>query len=107
MPVQTLVWDEIQVVGYIWVPDNVLCAQIVPIKAQDLDSISAIGNGKLSGITREDIQIWLDSHAGDFSTVVDFRADFGTLNKTFDWEDKENEYKFQDSFYPPDEYEPE
>ena len=99
MPTRTLIWDEIQVLGYIWMPDNVLCAQTIRLKSGDLESISAIGKGKLSGITREDIHIWLDSHAGDFSHIEDFRADFGTIGKVFDWANKDHEFKSSDILY--------
>lgn len=43
------------------------------------------------------IQSWLDTHAGDFSEIVDFRASLA--NHEIPWKEEESEYIFTAGFW--------
>lgn len=45
--------------------------------------------------TREEVQSWLDRHAGDFEVVMDFRVP----DTEIPWQDEENECVFVDIMY--------
>ncbi len=76
----------VQVVGKIWQPGCEWCAMEYP-----LDSYAVRNIGKF---TRRNVELWLTSHAGDFSQVIDFRASVGT--KEIPWATEENECIFND-----------
>lgn len=47
-------------------------------------------------LTRESVSLWLDSHASDFSGIIDFSASLedGGDTVTIPWESEENELAF-------------
>ena len=60
-----------------------------PLSPQDLENIGEL--------TRENVQNWLDKNAGDFSAVLDFRAEVG--EGVIDWENEENELAYLDCMF--------
>ncbi len=50
--------------------------------------------------TRENVEAWLSTHAGDFQSISDFHA---VLGKTeIGWKDEETELSFNDMMFPPE-----
>lgn len=64
--------SEVYVLGRIWQPNTGLCAYTYTIPA---------GAGI---ITREHVQAWLDSNAGDFQSITDFSASIEHGNRTIE-----------------------
>jgi hypothetical protein len=52
-------------------------------------------------ITRESVQDWLDSHAGDFQTIDDFRADIadGDRDVIIEWATEDGEMTYSDCMF--------
>lgn len=50
-------------------------------------------------ITRESVEDWLTSHAGDFSSVIDFTASIEDGEETIEipWSSEENECRYLDT----------
>jgi hypothetical protein len=59
----------VRVIGQIWMPSTT-AAQTYELSDYDVDN-ARDDEGK---ITRESVQRWLDTHAGDFASVTDFEA---------------------------------
>jgi len=80
MPKYTVVKDEVYVIGTMWLP-AITAAQTYTLREHDLENIRD-EDGK---ITRESIEGWVLSNTGDFQSITDFSADFGSLGIVFDW----------------------
>jgi hypothetical protein len=53
-------------------------------------------------ITRESVELWLDSHSGDFQHVEDFSASISLSDGAdieIEWRDEDNEMAFNDCMY--------
>lgn len=90
----------VQIIGYIWMPSNVLCAQEQTLSESDLANIREYGDGE---ITREAIEQWITTHAGDFSQVKDFMASFEVGEETLDFpwaQGEDSEMSYCDAMYP-------
>ena len=85
---------RIEVIGYIWMPSDVPCAYSYSLSSYDVENM----RGEDGKIARREIQSWLDSHAGDFSEITDFRATIG--NAEYGWSDPESELTYSDCMYP-------
>lgn len=59
----------IRVVGRIWMP-AVIASNVITMSTYDINN-ARDEDGK---ITRESIEDWLGSHAGDFQQIIDFEA---------------------------------
>jgi hypothetical protein len=83
----------IRVIGQIWMPATTAAT------TYELDSY-AVGNARddEGRITRESVQRWLDTHAGDFQSVTDFEASIEDGDTTVDipWADEDSELTFGD-----------
>lgn len=79
----------IDVIGTIWMP-SVTATYVYKLTTYDMENI-----GKP---TRENIDVWLGSHAGDFQSVKDFHAVIGETE--IPWKDEENEVLFNSITYP-------
>lgn len=84
----------IDVVGYIWMP-NVVASLRITLTAYDLDNMRP----EDGPITRDDVDQWLASHAGDFREVIDFYATIedGDQSLEFDWATEDGETAYLDS----------
>lgn len=80
----------VNVVGRIWMP-NVTAAQRIDLTQYDLDNIE-------EPLTRDTVESWLCTHAGDFRSIDDFTLEHG--DHSIPWEDPDNEYVFSDLMYP-------
>ena len=89
MPTFTTERHWIEVVGYIWLPNNVICAQEIKIEKSEIEQIGEL--------TRENVESWLGSHTGDFSEIVDFSPHI----KDFEpgWKNEEHEIEYSDCMY--------
>lgn len=87
----------IQIIGTIWMP-AVTAAYFYNLSTYDLDNIRAYGDGT---ITRDGVERWLLTNAGDFQHVQDFRADItdGDTDIVFDWASEESEFTYNDCMY--------
>ncbi len=85
----------VYVVGYIWMPGNVICAQEIDLDAYTLKS-AADENGQY---TRESLQRWLYCHVGDFSEIIDFSASLEVGNETVEipWAIEESELSYSEA----------
>ena len=59
----------VDVLGHIWQPGVGLCHYRYNLTPSDVEQIGEF--------TRENVRTWLNSHAGDFSEIVDFQATIG------------------------------
>lgn len=86
---------RVQVIGCIWWPMGLLCAQDRTLSGYDLENIGEW--------TRDNVEQWVCTHFGDFSKLVDFRADFS--RDDVDWisewaQGEESEIAYMDAMYP-------
>lgn len=79
----------IDVVGRIWMPP-VMCAMQYNLSAHDLSSIGEP--------TQDNVQSWLDTHAGDFQSIEDFHAIIGETE--INWQTEESESIYNDCMCP-------
>lgn len=82
----------IDVLGVIWMPGVACFYTYTP-------TVEAVAQYSKSGkiITRDAIQQWLDTHAGDFSSITDFHAEIDGL--TFDWQKEDSADTVADILY--------
>ena len=92
----TVTKNIIQVIGYIWLPST-MAAMEYTLDDRDLERYSISKDNP----TREDIERWISTNTGDFSNIVDYRADIGTA-KVLDWKDPESENTYNDCMFPVD-----
>ena len=74
----------VTVLGYIWMPNNVLCSYRYPLSRHDVENIGEF--------TRDNVEQWLACHAGDFKHIVDFWASVGDKEIPFESEEHEMQY---------------
>jgi hypothetical protein len=72
---------------------SAVCGQRQELSAYDLENIGEF--------TRENVEDWLGTHAGDFQSVRDFHAVCGDAEVA--WENEENEFEYCDCMYPSEE----
>lgn len=95
----TVTRQRISLIGHIWMPQGIVCAQQIDLTAHDLENL---GNPE----SREDVENWLTTHSGDFSEVLDFQADFhiGDKHVLHDWaKGEDSAIQFSDAMYPAEE----
>lgn len=87
----------VQVVGKIWMPNSVPVAQDFELSDHDVNN-ARDDEGK---VTRESVQRWLDTHAGDFSSITDFCASIEDGDATIDipWESEESEMTYGECMF--------
>jgi hypothetical protein len=78
---------------------NQTIAYSYDLAQNDLNNIT--GDKNINNITREDCQLWLDSHAGDFQSITDFCVDIKDF--TIDWNNSESELIWNDCIYGEEE----
>ena len=83
MAIHTIVTRDVFVIGRLWMGGKAGCKYTLP---KNIPS------------TREDIQEWLDTHAGDFQEVIDFGASIEEVEIPF--LDQENEMDYWDISNP-------
>lgn len=90
--------STVQVLGGIWWPMGQICAMERNLSSYDLENAKD-DNGEW---TRESVARWIDTHMGDFSSIVDFRADFssGGVDFVSEWAHDESEFTWTDCTYP-------
>lgn len=93
MSYRTITINQIQVIGRIWMPYGAVCAQCIDLTAYDIENIGEL--------TRDNVEQWLMCHSGDFSSIIDFRADIGDFLS--EWADEESECTYSDCMYPAEE----
>jgi len=69
----------IDVVGRIWMP-AIVASLRMELRPYDVDN-ARDGDGQ---VTRESVEQWLATHAGDFQQVIDFRASIEDGDRTVD-----------------------
>jgi len=91
-------FSYVDVIGEIWLPGIGPCAQRISLRPYDIENIRD-GGGK---ITRESIEQWLRTHAGDFRSITDFSASIEDGEDTLDfaWANEESECVHSDCMYP-------
>jgi hypothetical protein len=92
----------VEVIGKIWMP-AVTCAQVYTLSAYDLGN-ARDDDGQL---TRESVEDWLSTHAGDFQSIEDFHASLEDGAETIEmpWASEDGEMTFCDCMYPSEEVE--
>ena len=92
----------VHVLGYIWQPGIGPCGQVIELNEYQIgcmregdDPIRPIPQGP---ITRDSVSDWLDTNAGDFSSITDFWASIENGDETVEiaWADEEHEMTFWD-----------
>lgn len=91
---KSIVW----IVGRIWMP-AIVCAQEKVLSSYDVGNI----RDEAGNITRESLEQWLCSNAGDFQSVQDFSASIEDGEKTVDipWATEEGEFAYSDCMAEP------
>ena len=95
----TVTCSRIDVIGAIWWPYGATCAMSYP-----LDDY-AVGNARDEDgeLTRDSVERWVMLNTGDFSSIVDWRADIHDETTdsevVFDWSDPESELIYSDCMY--------
>ena len=72
----------IDVVGRIWMPAIVASSRIV-LTSHDIENMRDDEDDDAQ-ITRESVEMWLSTHAGDFQEIIDFSASIEDGDKTID-----------------------
>jgi len=85
--------SKVRVIGQIWQP-GFTCAQTYTLSANDEHNIGEP--------TRENVEDWLSTHAGDFSHIQDFEADIGDA-VLIPWADPDSECVYNDCMCPNEE----
>lgn len=85
----------IQVIGQIWWPIGATCAQEYQLSGYDIENIGDIND-------RDSVEDWLSCHSGDFSQILDFRADFTIdgADVVHEWKSEDSEFTFSDCMFP-------
>jgi hypothetical protein len=76
----------IDVLGRIWQPGIGPCGLRIDLRAGDMENIGEA--------TRDNVERWLASHAGDFQEIIDFHAIVGEVE--IDWASEDNEATYCD-----------
>lgn len=86
----------IQVIGRIWMPDQYV-AHTYDLTIYDVEN----AKDEDGNITRESIQDWLDTNAGDFQSFDDFWASIEVDERTIeiDWANEESELIYNDATF--------
>ena len=84
---RTITENYVLILGGIWWPYGALCSLRVNLSSHDLASIGEF--------TRENVERWLLTHSGDFSSVKDFYATAGDIE--IPWSSEENELAYLDT----------
>jgi hypothetical protein len=89
----------VQVLGRIWMP-SIVAAMEYTLSPHHVETARSF-TGR---ITRESVQGWLDTHAGDFAEVLDFKASIEVDGETveIDWADEESEWAYADCWAEED-----
>jgi hypothetical protein len=96
----------VRVIGRIWMPSTI-AAQAITLSLHDVEN----ARDSLGRVTRESVQRWLDSHAGDFAEIADFEASIevedewvegGTVD--IPWADEESEMIYIDCMSGDEDY---
>lgn len=84
----------VDVVGRIWMP-QIVCSLRIVMSDYDLDN-ARDGDGR---ITRDSLEYWLCTHAGDFSQIIDFRASIEDVDESIriDFAIEEGESQYLDT----------
>ena len=86
----TKIIRQIQVIGKLWLPP-VTAAYDYNLRSSDVENIRAKSpDGKT--ITREGVQSWLNTHAGDFQTIEDFNVDIEEFESPWSKAESEDTY---------------
>jgi hypothetical protein len=92
----TVEHNYVRVLGRIWLPP-VIAAVEYPLTAHDLAQL----RDDAGEITRDDLDCWVSTHAGDFQHVIDFSASIGDTE--YPWAEEESELAYNDCMYPQEE----
>ena len=86
--------SRIRYIGNIWQPGIGICAQTGNLTSSD--------EANIGEPTRENVEQWLATHAGDFQEIIDFEADIGDA-PLIPWANEDSECTFIDCMYPSEE----
>lgn len=88
--------NYVDVVGYGWY--NQLIAMTIKLRQYDIANM----RGRVSddAITRDDVEDWLGCNAGDFQSIMDFRALIDNEGIEIPWNTEDGEIEFSDLVYP-------
>jgi hypothetical protein len=95
MSFMTIAIRKIEVIGRIWQPCMGVCGMTYSLDRSDVKNIRALGGGQL---TRDAVQGWLETNAGDFQSIIDFHADIEEFDSP--WVSEDNECTFLNCTYP-------
>lgn len=102
----TIEKSVVRVVGHIWQPGVGKCAtDLVLDRFSTQGLLDAAKVETVDALSREHVAAWLRTHAGDFSKVLDFEADFSYQGHDFlsPWASEDSECAYSDCMFPPEE----
>jgi hypothetical protein len=101
---QTIIINEIRVVGTAWMGGT--C--VMDYRLTESDVCNAMDEDE-GCHTRESVQSWLDTHAGDFQSIDDFTYDFTLstggmyIDIVGDWKSEDNEMIYNEYMFGDEE----
>lgn len=87
--------NYVDVLGTIWWPVGSTAAMRYNVSAHDIENMRNEDDGL---IERDDVEQWLGTHSGDFSSITDFAAYID--GQEYDWEHEDSEWTYHDCMYP-------
>lgn len=92
----TITTQVINVIGKLWMP-NCTAAMRYTLSPYDMGNLGDPRN-------RADVERWIALNSGDFSQVLDFRADFTIDDESVihDWKSEDSDMIYCDCMYPQD-----
>ena len=90
-------YSYVDVVGSIWMP-NVTCSMRYDLRPAPWNDVNDV-RGDDGTITRDSVEQWLATHAGDFQSIQDFSASIEDGEATIDipWATEDGELAYLDS----------
>ena len=92
MPRYQIIRDEIYLIGTGWNGGEI--ASVLTVPRYDMTSLVT------RGLTRENVQTYINGHSGDFQWVTDWSANFGSCALVgFPWDQPDSENLYFDCVY--------
>ena len=88
----------VNLIGSIWWPYGAICAMDYSMSAEDVAEVLSESDGTTF---REAVEDWLGTRTGDFSSIVDFRADLPGCEVP--WLSEESEGVYDNCMYGEEE----
>lgn len=90
----------INIIGPIWWPVGSIAATTVKLSRYDIETIRAYGDGT---IDREAVELWANSHVGDFQEIRDFAVFIPSEGIDIPWANEDSEIEYNGAMFGDEE----